>query len=490
MALDTLPPPAPATAEPLLRDDPALLAGYNADDYSRDPGHATFLARPADAGEVQALLAWAAATGTPVTASGGRTSLVAGATAPAGLVLSTEKLTTLALDAGARRVRVGAGLKLGELAAVLAPHRLQFPPDPTSRDDASVGGALACNASGARTCAHGPTRAWVAVLEIVLPGGHLLTIERGARGADDGRFALRAGDRTVELALPELPWPQSSKHACGYHHRRPLDLIDVFIGAEGTLGVVTAATLRLRAIPAGRFQLMVAFPTRRQGIAFAALTRERGLKPTSLEWVGGNALTDEFPAGMHGAGVVVIVEDEYINEPALERWESAIAAAGGSSVVAALDERDIERFRLMRHSVPDTVNQRALENGCPKMSTDWAVPHPRLGEMWGFCRGLLGDFPRATYGHLGDAHFHVNLLPETPAGVAEAKRLLMEMCRQAVALGGTVSAEHGIGKTKHHLLEAQYGAEGVAAMRRVKAALDPEWLLAPGNLFPATVTLR
>lgn len=150
--------------------------------------------------------------------------------------------------------------------------------------------------------------------------------------------------------------------------------------------------------------------------------------------------------------------------------------------------RDRERFRVFRHALPELVNERVRRNGCQKLSSDFAVPIANNGAMleW-YQRTLREQFPakHTIYGHIGDAHVHVNILSESEDDYRRGQAWMKETAAHAVALGGTVSAEHGLGKRKSHFLPLMFSAAEIAAMKTFKRRLDPQWLLGRGTLFPA-----
>jgi FAD/FMN-containing dehydrogenase len=167
-----------------------------------------------------------------------------------------------------------------------------------------------------------------------------------------------------------------------------------------------------------------------------------------------------------------------------ERLERARALLDASWF--AISAADRERFRQFRHALPQMVNDTVRRNGCLKMGSDYAVPAERNSEMLAFYRRHLEErFPGqyVIFGHIGDAHVHVNVLPRSGEESERAQALMLEFAREAVRLGGTVSAEHGLGKRKAHLLEVQYAPEHIEAMRAVKRRLDPRWILGRGTLF-------
>ena len=170
-------------------------------------------------------------------------------------------------------------------------------------------------------------------------------------------------------------------------------------------------------------------------------------------------------------------------DPWLDRLEQSGAYEEASWF--ALGPQDREKFRQFRHALPETVNDTVRRNGFQKMGSDYAVPVGRNREMMAYYRHGLDAFaaPSVIFGHIGDAHVHVNLLPTLPEHVEAGKELMLDFARHAVSLGGSVGAEHGLGKRKRHLLALQFTEAELAAMRAVKQRLDPHWLLGNGNLW-------
>ncbi len=556
----------------LLIDDPDLLAQYNEDTYTTLAGEATLLARPSSELEAAALLAWADARAIPVTLIGRKTGLTGGATplgpqrAGAGssqagaeadpgdamgkagetdpgngkapsdgqavLALSTEKLTELHVDVAARQATAGPGVLQGDLWRACgeakgpdAPHGLLFPPDPTSRDDASVGGGVACNASGARTFRYGPTRDWVSDLRVVLTSGEVLDLRRGevTFGPDDRVTIQRDPESDCEpiiIQRPSYTTPEG-KNATGYHSRPGMDLIDLFIGEEGTLGLITRVTARLTQQPADRFQLLVGFATRQAALSFVKLVRElpEGQRPTAVEWADDGALklvaehqSQHLFFPVDGLAVILVLEVELRPEPGaeprpepelvsehgsgraemetlrderLEWWANLLEEHGPALVLTAVTQAQIERFRQMRHAVASTVNELLTFRGVPKLSTDTRVPWERLAEYLEWAYSQIGEagLEAVSYGHVGDGHVHFNLIARDLEELERARKVYHRMVTGAVERGGVVSAEHGIGKSKVAYLYHQLGERGVEEMERIKTALDPNGILGPGNLF-------
>ena len=198
-----------------------------------------------------------------------------------------------------------------------------------------------------------------------------------------------------------------------------------------------------------------------------------------------------IPRSRAAAGAAILIEQELSGEddPEVDRWLERIEGPARLEEGSwfALSAADRERFRQFRHALPELVNDTVRRSGALKMNTDYAVPLARNREMLAYYRRRLEEeFPGryVIFGHIGDAHVHVNMFSSTRTIRGHASDLLLEFARQAVALGGTVSAEHGLGKRKAHLLKLQYTAEQLEAMRAVKRRLDPRNLLGRGTLFP------
>ena len=184
----------------------------------------------------------------------------------------------------------------------------------------------------------------------------------------------------------------------------------------------------------------------------------------------------------------LLIEQQIEDESEYEAWEARLSRAGALTEASwfAASDFDRERFRRFRHALPEAVNDLVRRRGVLKMNTDFAVPFERNREMIAIYRKTLErEFPGqyVIFGHIGDAHVHVNILSGSAEESERAKAAITELARRAAALGGTVSAEHGLGKRKAHLLALQYTPDEIEAMRAVKRRFDPQWLLGRGTLF-------
>jgi FAD/FMN-containing dehydrogenase len=448
--------------------DPVYL-----EDVSGLRGHAERVIVAAGAAEVIETLRAANAAGIPVTVAGAGTG-VTGARVPfGGWVLSLEKLSRLEVRQGS--VIAGPGALLRDVHAAAQRSGQFYPPDPTETS-AAIGGNIGTNASGSRSYKYGSTRRWIERLRVVLADGRVMDVRRG---------------EAIDFEPAAIPLPGVTKNTAGYLLRPGMDWVDLFVGSEGTLGVVTEATLRLLPVPKSILSGVVFF--RGDEAALDAVESWRGRAPARMFEYMDRASLDllrtrvpEIPAG---AGAAILIEQELESEedPEVDRWLERIEAADALAEESwfGLSAADRERFRALRHALPELVNDTVRLAGAMKMNTDYAVPLARNREMLAYYRRRLDqEFPGryVIFGHIGDAHVHANIF-SSPENPRRAMGLLMELARKAVELGGTVSAEHGLGKRKAHLLKLQYAAEQIDAMKAVKRRLDPKGILGQGTLF-------
>jgi D-lactate dehydrogenase (cytochrome) len=506
--------------------DSNAIHPYLSDESSAFEGHADRVYFPSTAAEVADVLREAGESGVPLSISGGGTSIT-GARVPTsgGWVLATDRLSTasepgadeagdwlripagdgaLYLDEESRRARVPAGLRLSDLAATLAPYGLFYPPTLTETS-AMIGGTIATNASGARSYRYGPTRCWVDALRVVTPRGDNLWLRRGDRAAENGVLNLGSDFPPVNLP-PQLfgHHLDQVKNAAGYYVRPDLDAVDLFIGGEGTLGIVTEAEVRLEPLPGEAVNLLVYVRERDAALDLADAIREGFFEPWtalaveyfdrhSLEFM--SASYAEIPA----AAAAVLVElappepevQWYDGGGGLEEWESQIARYDPVDVWAVMPT-EREQVRLFRHSLPDRVNDY-VRTRRGKLGTDLAVAGPHFRTlMEAYDAAERAGVRTVLFGHLGEYHLHMNFLADDAAQMERAREAYTVLARRAVELGGTVSAEHGVGKKRIHLgagtsapyLELMFGHKGIEAMGELKRQLDPAWILNRDTLMP------
>ena len=482
-------------------------------------GFASRVIFPESAAQVAEVLASATHEGAPVTVSGAGTGTVAGRVPFGGYVLATDRLNEIKSidkeESGGRAV-VGAGVRLADFQRLLESEALLYPPDPTERS-CFLGGNIATNASGARTFKYGPTRKYVERLKIALAAGDLIDLRRGQLRANaDGRIEipLESG-RTIEARLPSYRMPHVRKHASGYYVEPGMDLLDLFIGSEGTLGVVIEAEVKLLPKPEGLLSGVVFFATNQSLLGFVADARSASLKTRqhdqsggvgesslrqsssidarALEYFDSESLSflkqkyEAVPAGSVGA---VFFEQETTSETEdllmtewLDLLERHQALADESWF--ATTEQDQEKLREFRHQLPVLMNEWFARYKQRKVSTDMAVPDEEFAAMLSFYDDTLraSDLKHTIFGHIGDNHVHVNILPRNDTEATKARQIYMQFVRRAVKVGGTISAEHGIGKLKREYLREMYGEGHLKEMAALKHAFDPAGILGRGNIF-------
>ncbi len=428
----------------------------NISDVSGYPGHVDQVFAPRDEEALAAILARASKEGAPITVMGAMTGLAGGAAPQGGWGVSMARFRRLEISPGS--ARVGAGTLLREVQAAAAASGQFYAPDPTE-NTSSIGGNIAANASGSRSFLYGATRAHVVAVRVAMLDGRIVEYRRG---------------QAVDFDVPKIPLPHSTKHSAGYRLAPGMDFVDLFVGSEGTLGVVTEAELQLLPAPKEIMGGVVFF--RSEDAALDAVERWRptpGLR--MLEYLDRGSL--EIMEEPHGAAVMVEQEGEI---------DLDMAGALEDDSWFGTSPSDRERFRRFRHALGERVNERIHRGGFMKLGTDYAVPRDKGREIIRIYRQALDRdlrLPYVIYGHVGDAHLHINTFPASKEEFERAKAVLDDLAKPVVELGGTVGAEHGLGKRKAHLLPVQYGPESIEAMRAVKRRFDPQWLLGRGNLF-------
>jgi len=385
--------------------------------------------------------------------------------------------------------------------------QLWFPVNPTETS-AHIGGIVATNASGARTFRWGATREWVRAVDVILADGRKLKIRRGEVVAENGLFQLKqADDSLVDIQVADFSLPDT-KATLGYPLKEDMDLIDLFIGCEGTLGIIVEVELKI--VPRSQAVIGVLITVAEEQNALQLVEALRGSSSLcfdAIEFFDAAALNllkekkQEDGSGSHipdlpnwqGCGVYLEfsgTEEETEEacvplEELLEDFDLSL-----DDTWAAMEPSEMAAQRLFRHAVPEAVNsiigQRKREYpGLHKVGTDMAVPNDKLFEVFTMYRqGLVqSGIDSVIFGHIGDNHVHVNLLPGNMEELTEAKQLYLHWAKEVVRLGGAVAAEHGIGRMKKEMLAVQYSDEILNSMRNVRKCFDPEEIFNLGVLF-------
>jgi D-lactate dehydrogenase (cytochrome) len=469
---------------------------------------------------------------------GAQSSLTGGATPFGETLVSTARMDGI-VAWHADGVTVGPGMVLRVLEAELRRRDLYYPPMPTY-DGATVGGTVATNAAGAATFKYGTTRAWIRGLTVVLADGTVLDLRRGEGTASpDGHFTIvGAGGVRRRVALPSYRTPDLPKVSAGYWARPGMDLLDLFVGSEGTLGIVTAVELRLLArrpawlvglVPLADEVAALRLVAALRGASGATWrTRDvRGLEVAAVEYLDRRCLElirEDGVAARLGvplsadAGVAILFQVELapgtssdvaademarVADPAYDtpvgRLCRLLREHGVlDATLPALPDDVARRDALfaLREAAPEAVNrrvaerQRTIDPTISKSGGDVIVPFERLGEALAAYRTALvrRGLDHAIWGHVSDGNVHPNVLPRSADEMRRAREAQLEIGQIAIDLGGAPMSEHGTGRNpvKQELLECMVGSDGLAAMRALKHALDPRDVLAPGVIFGPT----
>jgi D-lactate dehydrogenase (cytochrome) len=473
-------------------------------------------------------LRYAAANGLRLTVQGNRTGLTAASVPGGGHVMSLchmDKVTGMRIGSdGTVYLTVQPGLSLGVLRQMIAARSFEsgawddaskaayevfkkmpaqyFPPDPTETS-ASLGGMTACNSSGAKTYRYGATRPYINALRIVLADGDVISLRRGEKFAKGREFSLTTqGGRVIAGRIPGYNMPKC-KNASGYYAEDDMDLVDMFIGSDGTLGVLSELEVRLIPMPKAIWGVNCFFREEEQALDFVDGVREQCEGLAAAEYFDGNALAilrqhDDggYPVPEGFACMIYIELHCNDEDEALEQIRKAGHVMDGvgadcGDTWAAKSLPDRERLLALRHKVPESVNALIARRkreipALAKVGSDMAVPDGAFRELMKIYHRDLekNGFQFAIWGHVGNNHLHVNVLPRSEEDMRRGKAMFLDWAAAVKEMGGTVSAEHGAGKNKANLLPILYGEQGVREMAALKALFDPECMLGAGNLFP------
>lgn len=505
-------------------------------DESRFSGHASALIRARGLEDVVHVMRLAYTWSIPVTVVSGKTSLTGGPVPLGEVILDVKRLDALDPD---DPTNVGPGIVLKQYKDWVSSKGLHYPPDPTSQDSCTLGGTVATNASGASSYLFGPTRDYIHGLTIVLPGGSVLKVERGEVVSSSGvlrvpgRMLMPETERDLVIPVPRTgvsPW-RVCKNSAGLFSEEPMDLVDLFIGSEGILGVIVNVKTVLLSAKKPRFSLMLFVPDARVAVDLVTLLdllkrffhdRDSSLKddiaetlnrltgapvdswqdrfsrviPCCMEWFGSSVapfLSIDRARRLEAAYGALFVEQEYPagQDPTdtAAQWADLLEAVNGRLAETlgaiesevALDEKHIRGLRDDRHRVPERLNE-SIRPGMVKIATDFAVPMKHLGTLLSLYDERLPKGKSYVFGHIGNAHLHANMVPDNTSEEQSFQALYKELAREICKLGGSVAGEHGIGKLKREALRLMIGENGVEEIKRVKKTLDPKGLLNPQDM--------
>ena len=439
-----------------LRVDEAARQDYGRDESDTGEFPPDAVALPESTSEVSAVFRLCQAAGVPYTPVGARSGKSGGSLPLAGgISVSLERLRRiLSISTEDLTAEVEPGVITGDLMRAAEAKGLFYPPDPASFDLCSIGGNVAENAGGPRALKYGVTRDYVLGLTWVLPGGEVLEI----------------GRRTI-------------KGVAGY------DLVGLFVGSEGTLGVATRITLQLIPLPKHVRTALAVFGSVLDAARAVSAVLAAGILPRALELMDEMSIRAVDGRGFHfppGAGAAVIAEVDGNAEDGTFAELAALGEIcerhGAKEVVAAQDEDQRQKLWAARRTVSTAL--RALKPF--KISEDIAVPRSRIPDAVRRIRAMGEELGLAvaTYGHAGDGNLHANILFDRPGERPKVDEAVERMLKIAIELGGTITGEHGVGYAKRDYLELEQSPAVIELQRRIKRLLDPAGLLNPGKMFP------
>jgi D-lactate dehydrogenase (cytochrome) len=502
-------------------------------DESRFRGHASALIHTREVRHLVETVKLAARYAVELTVVSGKTSLTGASVPLGGVIVDLAGLDSIDPEDPSE---VGPGTILKRYRDHVESLGLFYPPDPTSADSCSIGGNVACNASGALSYLYGPTRDYIRGLKIVLPTGNILDIERGAVTSSAGFFNISrnlfTGTSPQELTIPvptrgSRPW-NICKSSAGLYSSEPMDLVDLFIGSEGILGIVVQVRTKLLPRRNPYFALMLYTANREQTVhlvtlldlfkrwlhdgdsslkaeiekilermtgasQFPSLKKFSKITPACIEWFGASVaafLSPEQSRKMKEFYGCMYVEQEYpFGEDPLDiaqQWAELISSiTNGQSIKLeaefALDQAQIRNWREERRKVPEKLNE-SIRPGGVKVGMDYAVPMEKLGDLLKLYDDLLPAGKSYPFGHIGNAHIHCNTIPENEEEAISSRQMVRKIGEQVCKMGGSVSGEHGIGKLKHEALEMMLGPEGINEIKTIKKLFDPNLILNIGNM--------
>lgn len=485
-----------------------MIVKYNQDEFqnylsdaSNYQGAAEAVYLPESEGEIIALVKKCNTDRMRMTVSGNGTGLTGSRVPEGGVVISTEKMNKIIeLNQVEQYLHVQPGMILKDLQDYVEDHQLFYPPDPTERN-CFIGATVATNSSGAKSFKYGPTRNYVIGMRVVLPSGETISMERGEIFANAYTFSFQADQGTTyAFTLPRFEMPKT-KNVSGYYCKENMDLIDLFVGSEGTLGIITELKLKLLPLEEKILSCVVFFGSEDDATHFIDEARTRTnsdsaheevkISARGLEFFDKHALNflrPDYPSIPENTCAVWFEqelaghEDEFI-----EAWLDLTEKhhADPETAWVAVDKKDQEKFKDFRHAISWKVNDFVARRGLRKVGTDIAVPVKSFSSFYKWMIELVArkNMEYVVYGHFGNCHPHLNMLPKDQDDFIRAKQIYAEICSEAVRLQGTVSAEHGVGKMKRDYLLMMYGETVIRKMAKLKLVFDPNRILNIGNIF-------
>lgn len=466
----------------------------------------------------------------PITVSGGGTGISGGRVPREGWILATDKMSSITskeaeswkdsetgleyqlyleqIDEQSALLTVPISITVKSIQNYVREAGWFYPPDPTERTS-FIGGNVGTNASGARSFKFEPTRSWVQRLHVVLPGGRLIELDRAKNNGaiTAAEINIDVDGVKINVNRPRYKNLDVSKNVAGIVIKDGYDPLDLFIGSNGIFGVVTEITLKLIRAPKQIISMFVYCQTMGQAFNLIELCqKQKNLKnfpvPMSVEYMDRRTLeimkTKDDRIPIAAGGIVILEQDTASNgelHDALEYWSNTFTELGIEDTNVAQTYAEIEHHKFLRHYVPEHVIALSKSYNQALQVTDYSVPSERFREIFNYCVQMGENFEKIQsshrlgyvfFAHAGDSHVHLTLLPSNDNEASIGNETLIRIMNKVLELGGTIAAEHGLGKKTFNNEPAiclQYGSEGLEDIKSMKQIIDPKLLLNPENLI-------
>ena len=516
--------------------EPHFLSYLNDESNLISDGFAEKVFFPRNENELSKIVKEANKHGVHMTISGGGTGVSGGRVPQSGWIIATDKLRSLStrgtfwqddetgtsyeikfdVSSSFAHLTVPAGMPLKCIQKASIKNGWLYPPDPTEKL-AFIGGNIATNASGARSFKFGATRNWIQALRIILPCGELINLSRKDEKLTSTYLELQTASKLIHVPIPSYRLPKCKKNVSGPVILPGSHALDLFIGTEGIFGIVTEATLRLIKLPDKILSIFAFCKSFKQALKLAEIARSQRDRnnlpvPLSVEFLDENSLkcirssSSHIPEYTKCAVILEQASQHQTIDFTVEFWNTVFQELDIIDSNVAQTSAEILKHKELRHTVPKTINRMCIKNGEFKLGTDYCVPALYTREAFeiAFSLGMefekfqenfhqnfqkpdkLEDFGFALWAHIGDSHIHLNFIPRNNLESIFAKKLMIKFMVWVVEVGGSIAAEHGLGKKKFEgitPLYYQYGRQGIDEIRKIKEILDPNFLLNRGNLI-------
>jgi len=502
-------------------DDINKIQDYLSDESLLIKGKAEKVFIPKNEEEVIEILKYCYDENVRVTISGAGTGITGSRVPIGGYVISTENLTEVEERDDENLFKISTiynskkysiylgresneyfaicppGIPLKVLNSILTNQGLFYAPDPTE-DNAFLGGTVATNASGPRTLLYGTTRENVRRIKLILPNGERLEVKRNGQKFNGYDIFITTNKRKIWLEIPKIKYPNLKKNAAGYFIKENMELIDLIIGSEGTLGFISEIEIKLHKKPKNIYPIYLLFKEEIEAYNFVKILKrnKENLGLIAIEFFDSNSTSlvkskyNNLIEEKFNSIVFIEVKEESSKE--LEILE-AILNKYLQIKSFVFTEQEINKAKEIRHEIPSTINYYIRKKGLKKVATDIAVPEKEIDNMYNFYirKGKESNIDYFLFGHIGDNHLHFNFVPKNETELKKAWKIVYEFLEKAVELNGTVTAEHGLGKKsipynnkEKYLIEFLYSEEDIRKLLKVKKTFDEKLILNVGNIIP------